>query len=113
MGAMKILSITIAGLAFLLAAPVSTQAKDSKSKKNAATPQPETSDRITALHLTSITLMLYSTHQGKEYRVTPQTAVSIDGQPSAFSNLATGMLVTVASPDGFTAATIDAHSAKK
>ena len=111
---MKILSI---GAVVLIAAAVSfptvTQAKW-KSKKDTPAPVADTSDKITALHLTSITVTLYATHAAKEFKVTPATKITVNGQPAQLSGLATGMDVVVApAPDGVTAATIDAKTAKR
>ena len=79
-------------------------------KKKSPTPAPDTSDHITAVHLTSITIHLFATHSGKEYKVTPATKITVNGQPSQLNGLATGMDVAVTSPDGFTAAAIDAKT---
>ena len=103
--------------AFLLAAflvPANSPARGSKSKKSTPAPVADTSDRITVLHLTSITVTIYATHQSKEYKVLPATKITVNGQPGALSSLATGMDVTVTTaPDGVTAATIDAKSPGK
>ena len=53
-------------------------------------------DKITALHLTSIIVTVYSTHAAKEYKVTPATVITLNGQPSTLSSLSTGMDVTIA-----------------
>ncbi len=85
-------------------------------KKNTPTPAPafDTTDHITAVHLTSITINLYATHAAKEYRVTPATKVTVNGKPSQLNGLATGMSVVVApAADGVTAATIDAKSSRR
>ena len=109
---MKILSV---GAAILIAAAVSfptvTQAK---SKKSTPAPAADTSDKITAIHLTSITINVYATHAAKEYKVTPATKITVNGQPTQLSGLSTGMNVVVApAADGVTAATIDAKTAKR
>jgi hypothetical protein len=109
--AVKILSI---GAVVLIAAavllPMVTQAK-SKSKKSTAAPVADTSDKITAVHLTSITINVYATHTGKEYKVTPATKITVNGQPAQLSGVATGMNVVIApAADGVTAATIDAKT---
>ena len=73
----------------------------------------DASDKITAVHLTSITIHLYATHAGKEYRVTPATKITVNGQPAQLNGLATGMdVVVVPAPDGVTAANIDAKTAR-
>jgi len=105
------------GAVVLIAAAVSfptvTQAK-SKSKKGTPAPVADTSDKITAVHLTSVTINLYATHAGKEYKVTPATKITVNGQPAQLNGLATGMSVVVMpAPDGVTAATIDAKMAKR
>ena len=85
-----------------------------KSKKNTPVPVADTSDKITAVHLTSVTINIYATHAGKEYKVTPATKITVNGQPAQLSGLATGMDVVVApAADGITAATIDAKTAKR
>jgi len=74
----------------------------------------DTSDRITAVHLTSITIHVYATHAGKEYKVTPATKITVNGQPAQLNGLVTGMDVVVAlAADGVNAATIDAKTAKR
>src|SRR5438105_11342527 len=86
----------------------------SKSKKSTPAPAADTSDKITAVHLMSITINLYATHAAKEYKVTPATKITVNGQPSQLSGLATGMDVVVTpAPDGVTAATIDAKTPKR
>jgi len=80
-------------------------------KKNSPTPVPDTSDHITAVHLTSIAISLYATHAAKEYKVTPATKITVNGQSSRLDGLATGMSVVVTSaPDRVTAAAIDART---
>ena len=91
---------------------VASPLADAKSKKS-ATPPPDTSDKLTAVHLTSITINLYATHAAKEYKVTPATKITVNGQPSQLSGLATGMdIVVTAAADGVTAAHIDAKTAR-
>ena len=112
---MKILSIV---LCLFLSVAVSLEAKESKSKskKKSPTPAPvtETSDKITAVHLTSITVNVYATHAGKEYKVTPATKITVNGQPAQLNGLTTGMAVVVTpAADGVTAATIDAKTPKR
>lgn len=80
-------------------------------KKSAPPPAPDTADHITAVHLTSITVMLFANHQSKEFKVSPATKITVNGRPSELSSLATGMSVVVApAPDGVTAAAIDART---
>jgi hypothetical protein len=82
-------------------------------KKSSPTPAPDTSDHITAVHLTSVTIHQFATHSGKEYKVTPATK-TVNGQPSQLSGLATGMSVVIMpSPDGVTATTIVAKTPKR
>jgi hypothetical protein len=111
-GAVKILPIIVATLFLIIGTPPSVQAK---SKKKTPTPAADTSDKITAVHLTSITINLYATHAGKEYKVTPATKITVNGQPAQLNGLATGMNVIVtAAPDNPTvAATIDAKTPKR
>jgi hypothetical protein len=82
-----------------------------KSKKHTPTPLPDASDHITAIHLTSFTINVYATHAQKEYKVTPATKITVNGQPSRLDGLATGMSVLVTSAqDGVTAVNIDAKT---
>jgi len=60
-----ILALVVGGL-FSINAPAA-------SKKKTPAPVTETSDKITAVHLTSISINLYATHSAKEYKVTPAT----------------------------------------
>ena len=109
---MKFLPIVLAALFGALLLPVTAPAGD-KSKKKSPTPAPvaDTSDKITAVHLTSITINLFATHSAKEYKVTPATKITVNGQPSQLNGLATGMDVVVTpAADGITAATIDART---
>lgn len=110
-GAMKFLPLFAALFAAGLLLP-STILPAGKKKSTPASAL-DTSDRITALHLTSITVTLFANHQSKEYQVTPATKVTVNGQPSQFSGLATGMDVTVTSADGITAAGIDAKTPRR
>ena len=85
-----------------------------KSKKHPATPGPDTTDHITAIHLTSVTVNVFATHSAKEYHVTPATKITVNGQPSRLDGLATGMSVLVTSAqDGITAVNIDAKTPKR
>jgi hypothetical protein len=105
-------------VAFLFAAAFlvssTTQAagwKSKGSKKTSPAPAADTSDRITAVHLTSITINIFATHSQKEFKVTPATKITVNGQQSQLSGLATGMDVVVTpAADGVTAATIDAKT---
>jgi hypothetical protein len=110
---MKILSISAVVLfAAAVSFPVVTQAK-SKSKKSTPAPAVDTSDKISAVHLASIIVSVHSPPASKEYKVTPATKITVNGQPAQLSGLATGMSVIVApAPDGLTAVTIDAKTAK-
>jgi hypothetical protein len=112
---MKFLPTAIAllvGAMFLISS--SAQAGGSKSKKKSPTPAADTSDRISAIHLTSITINSFATHAAKEFKVTPATKITVNGQPSQLSGLATGMDVLVTpAPDGVTAAVIDAKTPKR
>jgi hypothetical protein len=108
---MKFLPMIAAMLAAGLLVPT-TMLSAGKSKKKSPTPAADTSDRITAIHLTSVTINLFTTHSQKEYKVTPATKITVNGQPSQLSGLATGMDVSITSGDGVTAATIEAHTHK-
>ena len=113
---MKILLSAIAVI-FVTASvlvPPTTLAWGSKSKKTAPARVNDTSDKITSIHLTSIIVTIYSTHAAKEYKVTPATVITLNGQPSALNNLSTGMDVTISTAsDPTVAATIDARSPQK
>ena len=88
-----------------------TERAAGKSRKSTPAPAPDTSDHITAVHLTSITISLYATHSAKEYKVTPATKITVNGRLSQLNGLATGMGVIVTpAPDGVTAANIDAKT---
>ena len=50
-------------------------ATQAKSKKSTPAPAVNTSDKISAIHLTSITINVYATHAAKEYKVTPATKI--------------------------------------
>jgi hypothetical protein len=69
-------------IALIAASPVAM----GKSKKSTPVPV-DTSDRIAALHLTSITVTIYATHQSKEYKVLPATKITANGQPVALTAL--------------------------
>jgi hypothetical protein len=110
----KILAIgAVVSIAAAVSFPTVTQAK-SKSKKSTPAPVVDTSDKISAVHLASITVSVHSPPASKEYKVTPATKITVNGQPGQLSGLATGMDVVVAlARDGVTAATIDAKTAKR
>jgi hypothetical protein len=109
---MKFLPIIAAVLAAALFLPPKTFAAG-KSKK--VTPAlNDLSDKISAVHLTSITVSVHSPAASKEYKVTPATKIIVNGQPSQLSGLATGMSVVVTpSPDGSTAVAIDAKAPRR
>jgi hypothetical protein len=53
-------------------------------------------------------------YAAKEYKVTPATKITVNGQPGTLSSLATGMDVTISTAsDPTVAATIDARSPQK
>jgi hypothetical protein len=107
---MKILPISFVSLLLIIGPPPSALAAG-KSKNATPAPEPERKDWITAIHLTAITINLYATHSAKEYKVTPATKITVNGQPSQLDGLATGMSVVVTpAPDGITAANIDAKT---
>lgn len=110
----KLLSIIAIFLLAAFLVPVNSPAKGSKSKKSTPAPAADTSDKISAVHLASITVSIHSPPASKEYKVTPATKITANGQPGALSSLATGMdVVVTTAPDGITAATIDAKSPKR
>ena len=109
----NLLTVTTLVLAavFMSIKPVTMLAKGRRSEPGRTPMAVDTSDKITALHLTSITVTIYTTHQSKEYKVTPATKITVNGRPGALSSLATGMDVTVTTAADLTvAATIDAKS---
>lgn len=109
---MRFLPAIAALLAVALIFP--TKSFGAGKKKSTPTPAPDTHDHITAVHLTSITINVYATHSAKEYKVTPGTKITVNGQPSRLDGLATGMSVSVAAAlDGATAVSIDAKSPKR
>ncbi|MDQ2824604.1 MAG: hypothetical protein M3R29_04070 [Verrucomicrobiota bacterium] len=103
------LSITL----LLPVTPAMAWEKKSKSKKS--TPAAvDTSDKISAVHLASITVSIHSPSASKEYKVTPATKITVNGEPKTLHDLATGMNVSVTlATDPTVAATIDAKSAKR
>jgi len=109
----RILPFLAAIVVSALFLPVTTFAAG-KSKKKSPTPSADTADKITAVHLTSITISIFATHQGKEFKVTPATKITVNGQPTQLNGLTTGMdvLVTLA-PDGVTAVAIDSKTPKR
>jgi pectin methylesterase-like acyl-CoA thioesterase len=109
----KILSIATT-LCLFLSVTLSTEAAGKKKKTPTPAPVTDTSDKITAVHLASIAINVYATHAAKEYKVTPATKITVNGQPAQLNGLATGMHVVVApAADGVTAATIDAKTPKR
>ena len=110
---MKVLAIgAVVLISTAVSFPTLTQAK-SKSKKSTPAPVVDTSDKISAVHLTSMTVSVHSPPASKEYKVTSATKITVNGQPAQLSGLATGMDVVVApAADGVTAAKIDAKTAK-
>ena len=109
----KLLLLTIF-LSAALVLPITPAIAKSKSKKPPPAATVSTSDKISAVHLASITVSVHSPPASKEYKVTPATTITVNGQPKTLKDLATGMDVTVTTaPDGATAASIDAKSAKK
>jgi hypothetical protein len=107
----RILPAIFATVFLVVAIEPAAQGKDWKSKKSTPAPSADPHDRITAVHLTSIAISVFATHSGKEYKVTPATKITVNGQPAQLSGLATGMDVVVTpAPDGVTAATIDAKT---
>ena len=102
--------------AFVCITPTNTLAgKPPKGKKKGPTTVPvDTNDRISAVHLSSITVNVFSAQKQQEYQVTPQTKITINGAEGKLSGLTTGMDVTVTTaPDKPTVATtIEAKTAK-
>ena len=70
---MKFLPALAALLAVALLFPSKTFGA---GKKKSPTPEPDTSDHITSVHLTSITISMYATHAAKEYKVTTKITVN-------------------------------------
>src|ERR1700738_703046 len=93
--------------------PVTPATAKSKSKKATPAATVSTSDKIRAVHLTSITVSVHSPPSSKEYKVTPATTITVNGQPKTLHDLSTGMDVSVTpASDPTVAATIDAKSKK-
>ena len=105
----SIFAAFILSAAFICISPATMSAK---GRKKAPTPVAiDTNDKITAVHLASITIHVFATQLSKEYRVLPATKITANGRPGKLSDLATGMDVTVtvgANPG--VADTIDAKS---
>lgn len=89
--------------------------RSSRSKGPAKLAPVDVNDRITALHLTSVTVTLGATQKSVEFKVTPATKITVNGQPAQMSGLAVGMdiRVTAAPNDPTSAAAIDATTVKK
>src|SRR3954454_21554918 len=108
--------ITLLSAVFLVAlvavAPVDSFAGGKPKKKS--TPVPiDTNDKITAVHLTSVTVNIFANQKAQEYKVGPQTKITVNGIDAKLSNLTTGMDVTVkAAADGVTAESIEAKTPK-
>lgn len=106
--------LALAAIVFVSMSPAHLFARWKK-----ASPRPtatvDTNDRITALHLASVTVTLSNTQESREYQVTPATKVTINGQLGALNGLAVGMdvKVTTAPNQPTMAATIDAKTVKK
>ena len=89
-----------------------------KTRRPSPSPRPtasvDTNDRISVVHLSSITVNLAATQKSQEYQVTASTRITINGQPGALNGLAVGMdvKVTTAPNSPTTAATIEATTAK-
>src|ERR1700730_3942862 len=110
---MKRLLLLAIFLSVTLILPAAPAIAKSKSKKTAPAVTVSTSDKISAVHLTSITVSVHSPAASKEYKVTPATKITVNGQPGTLSSLATGMDVSVTTAaDPTTAVTIDAKSKK-
>jgi len=94
---------------------VTSSATFAKGKKSPSASPADVSDRITALSLTSVIVTLYANHQSKEYKVTPETKFTVNGQPNVLSGLAVGMAVAITTlpNDPTTAAVVDAKSPKR
>jgi hypothetical protein len=110
----KLSSVTLFILAIaFMSLPATTTLAKGKPKKTTPIPV-DTNDKISAVHLTAITVSVYATHSSKEYKVTPATKITVNGKPGTLSGLATGMNVTVSTGTDPTAATaIDAKSPGK
>ena len=110
------ISAVILGAAFLcLSATTTLEAKPPyKGKKKGPTTVPvDTNDRISVVHLSSITVHHASSQQSKEYQITPQTKITINGSEGKLSGLTTGMDVTVTTaPNSSAAETIEAKTAR-
>lgn len=108
LAALLLLSVT-----FVLVSPATTLAKG-KPKKS--TPAPiDTNDKITAVHLTSITVNVFANQKAQEYKVTPATKITINGIEGKLSGLTTGMDVTITPMpnDPTSAQSVEAKSPKR
>src|SRR2546430_17567443 len=91
----SVIAAFVLTIALLCASPATMLAK---GKKKAPAPVPiDTNDKITAVHLASVTIHVFATQSSKEYRVTPATKITVNGRPGTLSDLATSMDVTVTS----------------
>ena len=107
--------LIVAVLSIMMSTTPASAGGRSSKKKPPAGAAVDQNDRITALHLTSVTVTLSSTHQSVEYKVNPATKITVNGQPAQLSGLAAGMdiKVTTAPNDPTSAVAIDATTAKK
>ena len=104
--------LVVLAVSFTCVAPIHAAPRKKASPKPLA--PVDTNDRITALHLTSVTVTIAATHQSVEYKVNSATRITVNGQPGALSGLAVGMdvHVTTSPSDPTTATNVDAKTAK-
>src|SRR4051812_27625127 len=110
----RFITFLSAALLVLLVAVAPVNNTFAKGKPKKSTPVPiDTNDKITAVHLTSVTVNIFANQKAQEYRVTPQTKITINGIDAKLSGLTTGMDVTVkTAADGVTAEAIEAKTPK-
>src|ERR1700722_12181712 len=111
------IKLSVCMLLFVSVSPLSMLAKGKKSPSASprAAATVDTSDRITALSLTSVIVTIYATHQSKEFKVTPATRFTVNRRAETLSGLAVGMNVAITTlpNDPTTAATVDAKTPKR
>ncbi len=106
-----LLSALLLALAVIPANTASAKPPYKGKKKGPTTVPVDTNDRISVVHLSSITVHQASNQQSKEYQITPQTKITVNGVEGKLSNLTTGMDVTVTTaPNSSAAETIEAKT---
>ena len=108
---LRLAGFLLVGLLMLTAAPETSWAGKKKSHKKEV--GVDTSDRISAVGLASITVAVFSPSSSKQYRITPETKITVNGKAGTAKDLTTGMNVSVTpATDPGAAAAIDARTHK-